>query len=108
MPLYIKYLHIKEELKKKKKVEIVLSIYVAIGTKQSAVARIANILEKRNCLDFTVIVSATAASPMGLQYIAPYAGATIAEFWMDLGLDTLVIYDDLSKHAAVYRQCLYF
>jgi len=99
------YQSFKENLKNKKaRVDMVLSVYVAIGQRLSTVARVVDILEKKGCLIFTTIVSATAASPMGLQYMAPYTGCAIAEYFMDQGVDTLIVYDDLSKHAAIYRQ----
>lgn len=99
------YQSFKENLKnKKEKIDMVLSVYVAIGQRLSTVARVADILEKKGCLKFTTIVSATAADPMGLQYLAPYTGCAIAEYFMYQGVDTLIVYDDLSKHAAIYRQ----
>jgi len=79
-------------------------VYVAIGQKRSAVARIRKILEKNNCLSKTIIVAATASDSAALQYVAPYCGVTMAEFFMNNGLGALVIYDDLTKHAVSYRQ----
>jgi len=61
-----------------------------------------------NCFDYSVIVSATASEAAPLQFLAPYAGCTIAEFFRDSGSKALIIYDDLSKHAVAYRQCLYY
>jgi F-type H+/Na+-transporting ATPase subunit alpha len=82
----------------------VYCIYVAIGQKGSTVANIAATLEKHGAMDYTVIVSATAAYPAALQFYAPYAGATIGEFFRDTGRDALIIYDDLSKQAVSYRE----
>ena len=81
----------------------VICIYVAIGQKTSTVARIARTLEQHGALSYTIIVAATAADSAPLQYLAPYAGVTIGEFFMDQGKDVLCIYDDLSKHAVAYR-----
>jgi F-type H+-transporting ATPase subunit alpha len=81
-----------------------LSIYVAIGQKRSSVARIAKVLEINNCLKSTIIVAATASDPAPLQYLAPYSGVAMAEYFMALGLRVLIIYDDLSKHGVSYRQ----
>jgi len=81
-----------------------LCIYVAIGQKRSSVARIARILENKDCFKSTIIVAATASDPAPLQYLAPYSGVAMAEYFMELGLRVLVIYDDLSKHAVSYRQ----
>jgi len=82
----------------------VYCIYVAIGQKNSTVARIVHILREHGAMDYTVVVSATASEPAPLQYIAPYAGATIGEWFRDRGMHALVVYDDLSKHAWAYRQ----
>lgn len=79
-------------------------IYVAIGQKSSTIARIAKILEKEGSLPYSIIVSATASDAASLQYLAPYAGCTIAEYFRDTGRHSLIIYDDLSKHAVAYRQ----
>ncbi|MDX2442389.1 MAG: F0F1 ATP synthase subunit alpha [Bacteroidales bacterium] len=84
--------------------EPVYCIYVAIGQKNSTVANIAKILEDHNALDYTVIVTATAADPAALQYFAPFAGCSIGEFFRDTGRDALIIYDDLSKQAVSYRE----
>jgi len=81
-----------------------LCIYVAIGQKRSSVARIAKVLTDRDCMKFTIIVAATASDSAALQYIAPYSGCSMGEFFMNQGLSVLVIYDDLSKHAVSYRQ----
>jgi F-type H+-transporting ATPase subunit alpha len=81
-----------------------LCIYVAIGQKQGQVRQVVGTLERHGALDHTVVVTASASEPAALQYIAPYAGCTIAEEFMDAGRDALVVYDDLSKHAWAYRQ----
>jgi len=78
--------------------------YVAIGQKLSTVRAIADILERHGAMEYTTIVSATASDPAPLQYLAPYAGCTMGEYFRDSGRDALVIYDDLSKHAQAYRQ----
>jgi F-type H+-transporting ATPase subunit alpha len=78
-------------------------IYVAIGQKASTVASIVNTLEEYGAMDYTTVVAATASELAPLQYIAPYAGCAIGEEWMENGEDVLIIYDDLSKHAAAYR-----
>ena len=80
-----------------------ICIYVAIGQKASTVARLRGTLEKYGALDYSIIVSATAADGAPQQYIAPYAGCSIGEYFMHKGKDVLVIYDDLSKHAVAYR-----
>lgn len=82
----------------------VYCIYVAVGQKGSTVANIAATLEKYGAMDYTVIVSATASDPAALQYYAPYAGASIGEFFRDTGRDALIIFDDLSKQAVSYRE----
>jgi F-type H+-transporting ATPase subunit alpha len=84
--------------------EDVVCVYVAIGQKAAGVAAVATSLEERNALSYTVIVAANADDPATLQYIAPYTGAAIAEYFMYKGQATLVIYDDLSKQASAYRQ----
>ncbi|HLY67764.1 MAG TPA: F0F1 ATP synthase subunit alpha [Chloroflexota bacterium] len=81
-----------------------LCIYVAIGQKNAKVAQIVATLEENGAMDHTVIVSASASDPASLQYLAPYAGASIGEEFMDSGREALIIYDDLSKHAWAYRQ----
>ena len=80
-----------------------ICVYVAIGQKASSVAKVVSILQKAGALEYTVIVSSPASDPASLQYIAPYAGCAVAEYFMYRGRDTLVIYDDLSKHAVAYR-----
>jgi len=86
------------------KKENVICIYVAIGQKESKVARIVAELEKREAMGHTIVVVAGASDPASLSFIAPYAGCAIGEYFMDQGKDVLVIYDDLSKHAWAYRQ----
>ena len=81
----------------------VLCIYVAIGQKASSIARVAEDLKKHGAMDYTTIVAATASDSAPLQYIAPYAGTALAEYFMDKGKSVLIIYDDLSKHAVAYR-----
>ncbi len=81
----------------------VICIYVAIGQKRSTVAQIVEDLTKGGAMDYTIIVSATASELAPMQYIAPYTGCTMGEYFMDQGKDVLVIYDDLSKHAVAYR-----
>ncbi len=81
----------------------VICIYVAIGQKRSTVAQIVNNLELGGAMDYTVVVSATASELAPMQYIAPYTGCSIGEYFMHQGKDVLVIYDDLSKHAVAYR-----
>jgi F-type H+-transporting ATPase subunit alpha len=82
----------------------VYCIYVAIGQKLSTVAGIVGVLEKAGAMEYTTVVAATASDPAPLQYIAPYAGCSMGEFFRDNGKHALLIYDDLSKHAASYRQ----
>ena len=81
----------------------VICIYVAVGQKASSVARVRDTLQKHGAMDYSIILSATASEPAPLQYIAPYAGAAMGEFFMDQGKDVLIVYDDLSKHAVAYR-----
>jgi F-type H+-transporting ATPase subunit alpha len=81
----------------------VICIYVAIGQKRSTVAQLMEVLEKNGAMDYSLIVSATASELAPLQYLAPYAGCSIGEEFMDQGKDVLIIYDDLSKHAVAYR-----
>ena len=83
--------------------QTVKCIYVAIGQKQSTVASIVGTLEEYGAMDYTTIVAATASELAPLQYIAPYSGCAIGEEWMENGQDVLIVYDDLSKHAAAYR-----
>lgn len=81
----------------------VICIYVAIGQKQSTVAHIVNTLTEMGAMDYSIIVSSTAADSAPLQYLAPYAGCSIGEYFMNQGKDVLIVYDDLSKHAVAYR-----
>jgi F-type H+-transporting ATPase subunit alpha len=82
----------------------VFCVYVAIGQKSSTVAQVKRVLEEQGAMDYTVIVNASASSPAPMQYIAPFAGACIGEYFRDTGGHALVIYDDLSKQAVAYRQ----
>ena len=84
--------------------EPVYCIYVAVGQKASTVARVVNELEKADAMEYTIVVAANASDPAPLQYIAPYAGASMGEFFRDNGKHALIIYDDLSKQAVAYRQ----
>lgn len=81
----------------------VVCIYVAIGQKASTIAQLMNTLRKNDALSYTCVVASTASDPAPLQYIAPYAGTALAEFFMRKGKDALIVYDDLSKHAVAYR-----
>ena len=81
----------------------VVCVYVAISQKASSVAKVVNTLQKAGAMDYTVVVSSPASDAASLQYIAPYAGCAVAEYFMYHGRDTLIIYDDLSKHAVAYR-----
>ena len=81
----------------------VICIYVAIGQKQSTVAGVVDTLTKNGAMDYSIVVSATASESAPLQYIAPYSGCAMGEYFMDKGRDVLIIYDDLSKHAVAYR-----
>jgi len=82
----------------------VICVYVAIGQKASTVAQVVNTFRERGALDYTIVVAANANDPATLQWLAPYTGATLAEYFMYKGQATLVVYDDLSKHAQAYRQ----
>ncbi|MGO9482087.1 MAG: F0F1 ATP synthase subunit alpha [Candidatus Kryptoniota bacterium] len=97
-----KFTHTEES--KIRGIKPVYCIYVAIGQKASTVAQVAAKLEEEGAMDYTTVVSATAGVPSPMQYIAPYSGCTLGEFFRDSGRDALVIYDDLSKHAWAYRQ----
>ena len=81
----------------------VICIYVAIGQKASTIAKLVNTLKSHDAMDYTIIVAATASDPAPLQYIAPYSGTAMAEYFMHQGKDVLIVYDDLSKHAVAYR-----
>jgi len=87
-----------------KKGEPVYCIYVAIGQKASTVARVVNELEKAGAMEYTVVVTASASDAAPMQYIAPYSGASMGEFYRDNGKHALIVYDDLSKQASAYRQ----
>src|SRR6185436_9333526 len=82
----------------------VICIYVAIGQKQSTVAQVVRTLEEFGAMDYTIVVAASASEPAPFLYIAPYAGCAIGEYFRDHGKHALCIYDDLSKHAASYRE----
>jgi F-type H+-transporting ATPase subunit alpha len=84
--------------------ENITCVYVAIGQKQSKVARIVSRLEEAGAMDYTVVVSAPASDSPAMLYLAPYTGVSIAEYFMDKGQDVLIVYDDLSKHAVAYRE----
>lgn len=84
--------------------ENIICIYVAIGQKQAKVARIVAELEKRGAMDYTIVVTSSSSDPASLNFLAPYTGCAIGEYFMDRGMDALVVYDDLSKHAVAYRQ----
>jgi len=81
----------------------VICIYVSIGQKASSVAQLVQALRERGAMDYTVVVHASASDPAPMQYIAPYAGCAMGEYFMDKGKDVLIVYDDLSKHAIAYR-----
>ncbi|MGQ9700198.1 MAG: F0F1 ATP synthase subunit alpha [Candidatus Bipolaricaulaceae bacterium] len=82
----------------------VYCIYVAIGQKSSTIAKVVDALRRYGAMDYTIVVAASAEDPAPLQYIAPYAGCAMAEYFRDRGEDALIVYDDLSKHAVAYRQ----
>lgn len=96
--------HINEANKGKEGFRPVYSIYVAIGQKNSNIARTIQLLEKHDALKYTTIVAASAAENAANLYIAPYSGCAMGEYFMQNGMDALIVYDDLSKHAAAYRQ----
>jgi F-type H+-transporting ATPase subunit alpha len=81
-----------------------MCFYVAVGQKQSTVARVVDILKKHGAMEYTTVVAANASDPAPMQYLAPYTGVTMAEYFRDSGRHALIIYDDLSKHAVAYRQ----
>jgi F-type H+/Na+-transporting ATPase subunit alpha len=91
----------KNQLKGQKRV---ICVYVAIGQKQSAVAQVVDKLKQEEAFDYTIVVAASASEPASLQYLAPYAGSAIAEYFLEKGEDVLIVYDDLTKHAWAYRQ----
>lgn len=86
------------------KKENVVCVYVAIGQKESKIAQVLNLLTEQGAMSYTIIVSASASSPASMQYVAPYAGTAIAEYFLKKGKDVLIVYDDLTKHAWAYRQ----
>ncbi|HEV8666260.1 MAG TPA: F0F1 ATP synthase subunit alpha, partial [Candidatus Paceibacterota bacterium] len=81
-----------------------ICIYVSVGQKESKTARIVGMLKEMGAMEYTIVVNAGAAAPAALQYLAPFAGAAVGEYFMEQGKDALIIYDDLSKHAVAYRQ----
>lgn len=81
-------------------------VYVAIGQKQSTIANVVRKLEETGAMAYTTVVAAAAADPAAMQYLAPYSGCTMGEYFRDRGEDALIIYDDLSKQAVAYRQIL--
>jgi F-type H+-transporting ATPase subunit alpha len=97
-----KYTHSEEA--KRRGIKPVYCIYVAIGQKGSTVAQVVAKLEEQGAMDYTTVISATASDPAPTQFVAPYSGATLGEFFRDSGRHALVVYDDLSKHAQAYRQ----
>jgi len=92
------------EASKEKDFRPLYSIYVAIGQKQSNIARVISVLEERGAMPYTIIVVASASDSATNQYLAPFSGCAVGEWFMDNGMDALIIFDDLSKHAAAYRQ----
>ena len=93
-----------KQVSKQKGQKPVFCVYVAIGQKQSTIARVIEKLKEKGALEYTIVVVASASHPASLQYLAPYAGVSIAEYFMEKGEDVLVVYDDLTKHAWAYRQ----
>lgn len=92
------------DLAEKGKGKRVVCIYVAIGQKNSTVAQVVDKLKETGAMDYTIVVAANASDPVSLQYLAPYAGVAIAEYFCEKGEDVLIVYDDLTKHAWAYRQ----
>ena len=84
--------------------ETLYCVYVAVGQKCSTVAQLVQILSKANALEYSILVAATASDPAPLQFLAPYSGCAIGEYFHDNGMHALIIYDDLSKQAVAYRQ----
>ena len=82
----------------------IICVYVSIGQKRAGLAQIVNVLEKHNAMEYTIVVAATASDTAAEQFLAPYAGTAVAEYFLEQGKDVLVIYDDLSKHAQAYRE----
>ncbi|MEI7907196.1 MAG: F0F1 ATP synthase subunit alpha, partial [Bacteroidota bacterium] len=97
-----RYTHTEEA--KKQGIKPVYCIYVAVGQKGSTVAQVVNKLEDEGAMAYTTVIAANASDPAPMQFVAPYSGATLGEFFRDNGRDALVVYDDLSKQAAAYRQ----
>ena len=83
-------------------------VYVAIGQKASSVANVVNRLEEHGAMEYTIVVAATASDPASMQFIAPYSGCTMGEYYRDRGQDALIVYDDLTKQAWAYRQIPYY
>ena len=81
----------------------VICIYVAIGQKASSVAQLVETLKRHGAMEYSIVISASASDPAPLQYIAPYAGCALGEYFMNMSQDVLIVYDDLSKHAIAYR-----
>jgi len=82
----------------------VVCVYVAVGQRQSSVAQVVDKLKQEDAFDYTIVVAASASEPAALQYLAPYAGSAVAEYFLEKGEDVLIVYDDLTKHAWAYRQ----
>ena len=93
-----------KQVRKQKGLKPVICVYVAIGQKQSTIAQVVDKLRETGALEYTIVVVASASEAASLQYLAPYAGVAIAEYFMEKGGDVLVVYDDLTKHAWAYRQ----
>ncbi len=94
----------KEFRKKDSKLKPVVCIYVAIGQKRSTIAQIIGKLQETEAMEYSIVVAASSSDPAALQYLAPYAGAAISEYFLEKGQDVLIVYDDLTKHAWAYRQ----
>jgi F-type H+-transporting ATPase subunit alpha len=88
----------------KQNLKPVICIYVAIGQKEASIAQIVNKLQEAGAMDYSIVVAASSSAPAALQYLAPYGGTAIAEYFMEKGHDVLIVYDDLTKHAWAYRQ----
>jgi len=95
---------INQRVGKTKELNTVICIYVAIGQKQSRIAQIVEKLKEKDALSYTIVVNSSASDSAALQYLAPYAGSAIAEYFMEQGKDVLIVYDDLTKHAWAYRE----